>query len=87
MANFSRRIITSTAAGLLSTSTTFRPVWAATVSPDGRFGLLYDGARKAADAKWATQHLAPWVKRRLTGKSSGDMVTAKRPELTRISES
>ena len=38
-------------------------------------------SRKAADARWATSHLAPWVKRRLTGKSSGDMVTAKRPEL------
>ncbi|MFF5231214.1 SGNH/GDSL hydrolase family protein [Dactylosporangium sp. NPDC000521] len=38
-------------------------------------------SRTAADARWATQHLAPWVKRRLTGKSSGDRVTAKRPEL------
>jgi len=39
-------------------------------------------SRKAADARWARQHLAPWVKRRLTGRSSGDTVTAKRPELT-----
>lgn len=43
-------------------------------------------SRKAADARWATQHLAPWVKRRLTGRSSGDMVTAKRPELAPINE-
>ena len=44
-------------------------------------------SRTAADAKWATQHLAPWVKRRLTGRSSGDMVTAKRPELAPLRES
>jgi lysophospholipase L1-like esterase len=37
--------------------------------------------KAAADARWAVQHLAPWVKRRLTGRSSGDNVTAKRPAL------
>ncbi len=36
---------------------------------------------RAADLRWAGQHLAPWVKRRLTGRSSGDTVTAKRPTL------
>lgn len=36
---------------------------------------------RAGDARWATRHLAPWVKRRLTGRSSGDTVTAKRPAL------
>lgn len=38
-------------------------------------------AKRAADAAWARQHFAPWVKRRLTGRSSGDQVTAKRPTL------
>lgn len=38
------------------------------------------GAR-AADVRWAGQHLAPWVKRRLTGRSSGDLVQPKRPML------
>lgn len=38
-------------------------------------------AARAADARWAGQHLAPWIKRRLTGRSSGDTVTAKRPAL------
>lgn len=28
---------------------------------------------------WAKEHAAPWVHRRLTGRSSGDTVTAKRP--------
>jgi lysophospholipase L1-like esterase len=36
---------------------------------------------RGADLRWAGQHLAPWLKRRLAGASSGDMVTAKRPEL------
>jgi lysophospholipase L1-like esterase len=39
---------------------------------------------RAHDLRWARQHLAPWVKRRLTGKSSGDMVVAKRPTLAPI---
>jgi lysophospholipase L1-like esterase len=38
-------------------------------------------AARGADLRWAGQHLAPWVKRRLTGRSSGDLITAKRPAL------
>lgn len=38
-------------------------------------------AARARDLQWARTHLAPWVKRRLTGRSSGDTITAKRPEL------
>lgn len=38
-------------------------------------------AARAADLRWAGRHLAPWIKRRLTGRSSGDFVTAKRPVL------
>ncbi|HLL64299.1 MAG TPA: SGNH/GDSL hydrolase family protein [Micromonosporaceae bacterium] len=38
-------------------------------------------ARRAADAVWARQHLAPWVRRRLAGRSSGDLQLAKRPTL------
>ena len=38
-------------------------------------------AARAADLAWAGRHLAPWVRRRLTGRSSGDLVTAKRPQL------
>ena len=39
-------------------------------------------AARAADLRWTRQHLAPWVKRRLTGRSSGDLISAKRPTLT-----
>lgn len=34
-----------------------------------------------ANAEWARTHLRPWIGRRLTGRSSGDGVSAKRPEL------
>ncbi|WP_432982675.1 SGNH/GDSL hydrolase family protein [Dactylosporangium sp. CA-233914] len=60
------------------------PDWLVAPAPPEELSWM---SRKAADAKWATQHLAPWVKRRLTGRSSGDMVTAKRPELAPLSES
>ncbi|NLU73450.1 SGNH/GDSL hydrolase family protein [Streptomyces sp. HNM0575] len=39
-------------------------------------------ARRRADLRFVRQHLAPWVGRRLTGRSSGDGRTPKRPELT-----
>ncbi len=38
-------------------------------------------AARSRDARWARHHLAPWVRRRITGRSSGDTVTAKRPSL------
>jgi lysophospholipase L1-like esterase len=38
-------------------------------------------AARGADLRWAGEYLAPWVRRRLTGRSSGDTVTAKRPSL------
>ena len=41
-------------------------------------------AARARDARWARQHLAPWLRRRLTGRSSGDTVQAKRPTLSPV---
>lgn len=35
--------------------------------------------RRAADAAWAKAYLGPWVRRRLTGTSSGDALSARRP--------
>jgi len=63
---------------LTALGVTCDPSWLAAPPPPEDLSWM---SRKAADARWATVHLAPWVKRRLTGKSSGDMVTAKRPEL------
>jgi lysophospholipase L1-like esterase len=37
--------------------------------------------RRTADVRFARQHLGPWIMRRLTGRSSGDGLPAKRPEL------
>ncbi len=42
------------------------------VSPGAVLGLR-------ANALWARQHVAPWVSRRVRGRSSGDAVSAKRP--------
>ncbi len=37
-----------------------------------------------ADIEWTGRHLVPWLARRLRRQSSGDEVTAKRPELTPV---
>lgn len=39
---------------------------------------------RGADLRWAGQHLAPWLRRRLVGGSSGDLISAKRPHLAPI---
>jgi lysophospholipase L1-like esterase len=44
-------------------------------------------AKLWADLRWLVGFLLPWIKRRLTGKSSGDGVLPKRPELTAVLES
>ncbi|MFF3838459.1 SGNH/GDSL hydrolase family protein [Streptomyces sp. NPDC001930] len=38
-------------------------------------------SRRVADARFAREHLGPWIGRRLTGRSSGDGRAPKRPEL------
>ncbi|MEU8888699.1 SGNH/GDSL hydrolase family protein [Streptomyces sp. NPDC048442] len=38
-------------------------------------------ARRVSDARFAREHLVPWIGRRITGRSSGDGRPAKRPEL------
>ena len=37
-----------------------------------------------AHAAWAREHLAPWVQRRMRGRSSGDLLVPKRPDLTPV---
>jgi lysophospholipase L1-like esterase len=39
---------------------------------------------RADDARWMRQHLTPWIRRRIAGRSSGDAVTAKRPSLSAL---
>lgn len=53
--------------------------WREPLPPAPAQGRL-DAAR--GHAEWAQEYLAPWVQRRLQGRSSGDTVTAKRPRLS-----
>ena len=46
--------------------------------------MLSVSQQRKADLAWARGHLAPWVQRRVTGRSSGDGVRPKRPELAPI---
>ena len=49
------------------------------MQPDPLPTLTWREAR-ANDLVWARTHLVPWVLRRLRHQSSGDHITAKRPE-------
>ena len=52
--------------------------------PTGSLGETPFRAGARADLDWVVKHAAPWIQRRLTGRSSGDGVTAKRPSLEPI---
>jgi lysophospholipase L1-like esterase len=46
--------------------------------------VLSPRERRAANLEWARAHAAPWVKRRLTGRSSGDSLSPRRPALAPV---
>ena len=52
--------------------------------PLGERPVLSAKERRAANVEWARAHAAPWVKRRLTGTSSGDLLTARWPALAPV---
>ncbi|MEU5919807.1 SGNH/GDSL hydrolase family protein [Streptomyces sp. NPDC004288] len=52
--------------------------WRTPLPPGARAGWA---DRRIADARFAREHLGPWIGRRLTGRSSGDGRAPKRPEL------
>ena len=52
--------------------------------PTGSLGATPFRAGKRADLDWVVKHAVPWIQRRLTGKSSGDGITPKRPTLEPI---
>ncbi len=39
---------------------------------------------RAKNLEWARTHATPWVHRRITGRSSGDLISPKRPDLAPI---
>lgn len=53
-------------------------------SPGLMAALANWATARRGDMHWLTEHAAPYVNRRLRGISSGDGMTPKRPELTRI---
>ncbi|HTJ66495.1 MAG TPA: SGNH/GDSL hydrolase family protein [Actinospica sp.] len=55
--------------------------WRAALPPARR---PWPGAKTWSDLRWLVSFLLPWIKRRLTGTSSGDGMLPKRPELTRV---
>ena len=52
--------------------------------PTGALGETSFRNGRRADFDWVVKHAAPWIKRRLTGRSSGDGVSPKRPTLEPI---
>jgi lysophospholipase L1-like esterase len=52
--------------------------WNAPLAPAAVPGWV---KRRTADARFAREHLGPWIGRRLTGRSSGDGLLPKRAEL------
>lgn len=53
----------------------------------GERPVLTPQQRRAANVDWAKAHAAPWVKRRLTGTSSGDALAPRWPTLSPVSGS
>ena len=47
--------------------------------------VLSRGERLRSDAAWTKEFLGPWVHRRLTGRSSGDGLSPRRPDLAPLS--
>jgi lysophospholipase L1-like esterase len=55
--------------------------WAAPLPPASTPGRI-EATR--ANLTWAREHLGPWVQRRLRGRSSGDLIEAKRAALSPV---
>jgi len=57
------------------------PAAPAGLIPAGRARRAEWLAARRQDARWAREYAAPWLRRRLTGASSGDGLSPKRPDL------
>lgn len=57
------------------------PAWTAELPPAEPLPWL---SARGEDLRWTGRYFAPWIKRRLTGRSSGDGITAKRPTLAPV---
>lgn len=61
----------------LPTDEDWRAPWPPTPTPTWR-------DRRRADLMWTREYFLPWIGRHLRGRSSGDGLPPKRPELTRV---
>jgi lysophospholipase L1-like esterase len=59
---------------------------AVNLDPLPRLPELSRRERREADLAWARSHAAPWVQRRLTGRSSGDGLRPRVPELCAVAQ-
>lgn len=60
------------------------PAWTTPPAPAAATGWL---AARRAGLRWGRQHLVPWIGRRLAGRSSGDNLAPKHPDLAPYPES
>jgi lysophospholipase L1-like esterase len=72
-----RRVALLAAATLRGATSSEQEEWAQPLPPAPPRSRL---AAARDDAAWLREHLAPWVRRRLEHRSSGDSVVAKRPQ-------
>ena len=72
------RVALRTAAVLgIPTTEDWQAPWPATTEPQWL-------DRRRADMRWTREHFVPWLGRHLRGRSSGDGIPPKRPELTPV---
>ena len=57
-----------------------------TLDPLPDLPALTRSQRREADVAWARTHAAPWVQRRLTGRSSGDDLRPRYPSLATVAQ-
>lgn len=76
-----RRVADAVLTALGLDPATGRPAAAGSLPTPGADMRLPWRQARLDDVRWARRHLAPWVHRRITGRSSGDARVPKRPEL------
>lgn len=74
-------LLAETALGLRDPEASLDQEWRLPLPPQDP-GARLDALKEHGE--WAKAHLAPWVQRRLRGESSGDTVSAKRPDLAPV---
>ncbi|MGP4993246.1 SGNH/GDSL hydrolase family protein [Glutamicibacter ardleyensis] len=87
MNEFGHTLMASKVLELLGKHNIADPQWVEQINLPGLPELPVNsrGERLRQDMGWAREHLGPWVKRRLTGTSSGDTLSARYPDYVKLS--